>query len=70
MTLEELKFYGYRNRQKYLEENDHHAIQAFEQGVPMSQEIIAKKQQARDEMKLIKEAIELKDVEHLTIKFL
>lgn len=67
--MNQLKYHGYINRQKYLEVNDWQAIKYVEQGTAIPQEIIDRKQQARDEMELILNAVDISEIEHLTIEF-
>ena len=65
----DLKLHGIRNRQKYLNDNDWREIRALEIGVAVDQTILDKRQLARDEISLIRDAVDYSEVEHLTKEF-
>ena len=67
--FDDLKFYGMRNRQKYLNNTDWMPIREIEGGEIEPQEVKDKRQQARDEISLLRDSTEYSQVQHLTIEF-
>lgn len=67
--LDDLKLYGIRNRQKYLNDSDWMIIRKYENNIDISQEILDKRQLARTEISLIRDAANFSDISHLTQDF-
>jgi hypothetical protein len=67
--LADLKMKGIRNRQKYLNDTDWLAIKALETAMTEDQAIKEKRQQARDEISIIRDAVSIEDTQNLTIEF-
>lgn len=66
---EDLKFYGMKNRLRYIENTDPFAIREAETGVVMDQAIKDKRQLARDEYSLLRDSTEMSQIQHLTQEF-
>jgi hypothetical protein len=67
--LADLKMKGIRNRQKYLNDTDWLAIKALETATAEDQAIKDKRQQARDEISIIRDAVTIEETQNLTINF-
>lgn len=67
--FDDLKMHGTRNRQKYLNETDWVAIKAFETNTAEDQAIKDKRQLARDEISLLRDASTYEEVQNITITF-
>lgn len=67
--LQDLKLYGIKSRQKYLEDTDKDSLKALERGEVLDPAIKDKRQLARDEISLIRDATEFSEIEHLTQEF-
>ena len=65
----DLKLHGTRSRQRYLNKTDWLALRSLELGVPEDQTMRDKRQLARDELSLIRDAVEYSEIEHLTKEF-
>ncbi len=72
MTTKEfnnLQLSGTRNRLRYLESTDWYSSRNLEQSVPIPQEILDKRQDARDEISELKAANTYAEISHLSITF-
>ena len=67
--FDDLKFYGIANRQRYLNNTDWLAIREAEGGLTTPQETKDKRQLARDEMSLLRDATDYSQIQHLTQEF-
>lgn len=66
---EDLKLYGIRNRQKYLNETDWQIIRLYESNISVEQNILDKRTQARQEISLIRDSANYEEVNHISIDF-
>ena len=65
----DLKMHGIRNRQKYLNDTDWVALRALETVIIEDQAIKDKRQLARDEISLIRDASTYEEIKHIKITF-
>lgn len=67
--FDDLKMHGIRNRQKYLNDTDWVALKALETATAENQVIKDKRQLARDEISLLRDASTYGEVQHIKITF-
>ena len=67
--LDDLKLHGIRNRQRYLNSTDWLLIRKYETTTAVSEEDLTKRQLARDEISLIRDATTFEEVNSIDIDF-
>ena len=67
--LADLKLYGIRSRQRYLNQTDWMVTRLAECTTPIDQDIIDKRQVARDEISLLRDSNSLDEIVHIVIEF-
>lgn len=67
--FDDLKFYGIKNRQSYLENTDWVIIRDLEKNIAIPIEISDKREQARQEISLLRDSTSYDEIKHLTIEF-
>jgi len=67
--LDDLKLFGRQNRSKYLKDTDKYSIRKSETSQEFPVGMLEKRQLARDEISLIRDATTFAEIENLTIEF-
>ena len=67
--LDDIKLYGIRNRQRYLNSTDWYLVRKYETDVEIPAEVLTQRQLARNEVSLIRDASTFDDISNINIDF-